>query len=341
MSGTIPQELREAGAQYRKGAGPDGDSVDLDWLVDRCEQMERILRLQFEDGDLPDRYERELSSPKMRLDSLTGGLKRFAYLKHLYRLWNRGGLDSASSPGRGGSPGSPGVGEGREPDQMRAMVQLLDREPVSVRLSHRTIEITDRSYLALLRMAEHSTRINDLERDVRRIDALIRDIRDRATEEDGDDLSTRDVRRLEHLSRLRIAVRRTVQDHRRAIAANLTTDDGAPADSIDEAPDWADEIGPVDEVALVVGVRRAMSERIERLGERPEHPRDSDAEKLEDWGTPAFLIPFRDFDGRTPVDAAGAGLEAPLASQLAAARADAPPVFESDYGDGPAAGGRT
>lgn len=324
MSNPLPQDLREAGGQYRKQGAPGG-SVDLDWLTRECERNERILRKQMEDGDLPDRHEAELRRPEMQLTSLTGGLKRWAYIKHLYRLWNEGRL---SEEPRAGPGGKPGVGDEKTSDQMRAMVQLLERESVTVRLTHRTVEVTDRSYLALLRMAEHSTRVQELERKVERID----DARERIREKvDGpDDLTTRDVRRLEHLGRLRNAVRAEAQDHRRAIVANLTTEDGAPADSIDEAPDWADEIGPVDEVALIVGVRKAMSERISRLGEQPDHPRDTGAEKLEDWGMPAWVIGFRDFDDRTPVDPA-APMRRPLARMIAGDRAESSMVFESDY----------
>lgn len=300
-------------ADHRAAEVPD--CVDLEWIQGECERLERILRLQHSDptdptdeGEFDPRDEFALA--QRPLTNLRSALRRWAYLKHLY-ISRQQNLERRTSEA--------------DEDTLDVMRRLIRREPVPVELQGgRTVEVTDRSWAALFEMARHGRRINTLREDLQRIDTLENRILDRI-DDDGPTPVLR--RRLQGLRDLAESGLEEIQLHRKAIYAHLMTDDGAPADSLDDAPDWWTEVTPLDDVLLVSAAQKVGPDLYAKLGEMPDPPeRDSDSEwiNLETFG---WLTPFKRWDKDMPVEAAPCENQ-PMGQLLARVRAGADKVLD-------------
>lgn len=317
----LPDLLRKAGVTRKDAETPE--SVTLPWLRRQCEQLERVLRLQYreDDGDLDARDEEELRHrPILEPDvaeehphvAMTLAMRRWAYLKHLY-ISRHQSLQRVEQDDR----------------RRQLMMELVRREPVVLQLPGREIEVTDRSYAALYEIARHAARLSDLEQDLSRIRALRQRVRELAGERHRAGEGWNHLRRRhQYLNDLYRATLREMRNHRRMMYAHVTTEDGSPARSLEDAPAWWDEVGPLDDVRLMEAVREAGAKRVQALGPMPERPdRDQvEVSRLEDWG---WVTPFRDWDQEQPLpDPQESWMDRPLGQKLAAERAAADPVVE-------------
>lgn len=260
-------------------AGPDGvgpqdierrdeeapEAVTLEQVRAWCERDEATLRNQHPpEGRLPPEAEEQLA----RYDSstMTGALRRWGYLKHLFhRRRERKGRKDAQAK--------------------RAARQLLRREPVRLQLGGHTVDITARSYAALYEIAAHALRVRELEADRDRIAELHARTEEALRERRGFGARRRGRRRLRRLGRLYRRVFAEILLHRRAIYAHALTPSGAPAASIEEAPDWWEEIDPVWDGALLAAVFEAGPGRYAQLGEPPpERSGRGGSDRPEDFG---------------------------------------------------------
>lgn len=136
----LDSDLEAAGAEYRDADVPD--SIDLAWLRDQADLLERGLFLT-DDEELA---LEEVPPLNMRL-----AMKRWGYLKHLHHkraAWRR--------PAK------------RE----EAMRGLLRREPVIVFVpGGRRVEVTSRGYATMFEIARHAVRLRELEDVIEELDA--------------------------------------------------------------------------------------------------------------------------------------------------------------------------
>lgn len=242
-------DLVEAGARFGRASAPD--PVTLGWLQEECARLERILRLQYDDGVLPGAWEREVAMLKPTEDT-TRGLQLWSYLKHLYRVRGDGWAQIAG-------PDSAGSEE--------AARALLRREPITVQICGRRIDITGRSYAAMMEMAVHDLRVKE-------IDEVLERVTESATEVHEAVRSTpaRQLRRRLRLRKraraltgayARLATEREL--HRSMIYAHALTKHGGPARGIEEAPEWIDETGPMEDAQLIQAMWAAGPGRVAAL----------------------------------------------------------------------------
>lgn len=331
----LPEVLREAGVTRAQAQAPE--FVGLTWLRGECERLERMLRKQYraqargerpEGDDIDPRgdeladedeealRERPLLDPDVAEDhprlATTLALRRWAYLKHLW-ISRSQNLERVE------------VDEHRR----ELMMKLTRREPVEVSLAGRTVEVTDRSYAALYEIARHATKLADLEYDLERLQELTEEVRGKIQKraEAGEDWNHL-RRRLHYLGLLYRGALRETRQHRRMIYAHVATEDGAPADGLEDAPEWWDEVSPLDDIRLLEAVREAGARRIEALGPAPDRPDQEDLEirRLEDYG---WVTTFRDWDREQPLpDPDESWIDRPLGQRIASVRAGARPVIE-------------
>lgn len=243
-----------------------GDVVTLEQFQGWCERDEATIRNQYPGRELPAHAEATLRM--LDAGTLLGAMRRWGYLKHLFHSRVEG-LEKAS----GGSESPADIAR-----------QLLRREPVRVELPGRTVLVTGRSYAAMAEIAAHASRLAEIDRDLRRIGEL-----EAATLEEvtapGSPLRRhhfrRRFRKLGEIHR-RLLVESTL--HRQAIYAHALTPDGAPAESLADAPAWWVELGPADDALLIAAVWEAGVGRYARLGEPPESDGEGSTQRAEDWG---------------------------------------------------------
>lgn len=259
----IQQPLSGAGAD---GLGPV--SISLEQLQAMCASEERTLRMQSPpDGDLGGEAEARLK--RIDASTIVGALRRWAYIKHLY-LSRMEGLSRQEDRA---------IAE----DAARA---LLRREPVRVRIGPYHVNVTARSYSAMLEIAQHAVRARELQADIVRCeeieDQLLVSLR-----------ATRRKRRVRRRMRWVAAIHRRLLVesllHRRAIYAHALTPSGAPAASLEEAPPWVEEIDPAWDALLISAVHEAGPGRYMRLGEEPEPPKGAKKDERESFGWHSFF----------------------------------------------------
>jgi len=260
----------EIGRQEQEPADPE--SVSLADLQKWCAKLEKTLRLQEPDGRLEDRVEKELTS--LEPSTLPRALKRWALLKHCYRVRNEGLV----------------AAQDRDGEKQEAARQLLRREPVRVRLGARIVEVTGRSYNALAEIAAHASRLRELERDLQQADRLhaaaAAELEHWPRWRRGRGKLRRRLRRIGDVYRLLLV---EASLHRRAIYAHVLTPTGAPARSFADAPAWVDEIDPIWDAALFRAVHEAGPERLQRLGAPPERKSDVEFEDPDIGGWASFF----------------------------------------------------
>lgn len=293
---------REGVIERGRQALPDG--FPIAWLRRRCEQEEHMLRLQYEGGQLPPRDEAFLA--RFRADDPATLFHRRIALGH---LWIKRDQDLR--------PVS-------EEESLETLRQLLLREPIEVEVAGHAVEVTDRSYACLYQLARHELRLRELAREE---DAL------EEAEQEALAAMARDGRSEEgeaEIGRI-LARRRTLHEamslHRQAIYAHLMTPDGAPAESLDDAPDWWREVGPIEDLVLREAVREAGARRLSRLGEMPDRPEDGspEARRLEDFGWVQAFADIDKADGLPPATS----IRQPFGQVIAHRRASADPVASS------------
>lgn len=267
-------------AERRQGAIPD--EMPLDFVRERADEIERILRLQFKPDPLPQKMQAKLATCPAD-GSPSDLVERWVAVSHFLR----------SVRDRKEAPSAGGEGPDEETVQ-RAARKLLRREPVRIELEDRTLQVTGRSYAAMIEMARHETRIDELRQDAARAFEL-RSRLEEAVEAAGKG-SARKRRLRRRLNRVARAHRRILHEvklHRRALYAHALTEDGAPAEGLDEAPDFWDEIGPGEHLALLSALFEAGPGRISKLG-RPPSSGDEDRGRdfREDFGFKNLLSSF-------------------------------------------------
>lgn len=263
--GGLISELRRAGGEHVREGVPD--PIDLPWLRSFVEREERILRLQYPDGEFPDHVEAELAP--LAMATMAQALRRLIVVKHQWRVW------SQRLQRRGASA-----------DVAEAARKILRREPVTVELLGRRLEITSRSYSAMAEIAFHDLTIQKLRGDLERVEELLQEIAGRARGTRPWSLRLRGHlrRRFDRLTELYQRIYSEMERHRAAIYAHALTPSGAPARSIDEAPEWWAETGPMEDAALIRALIEAGPGRYADLGPVPEPRKRSRVEMREHFG---------------------------------------------------------
>lgn len=262
----LNRELHDAGARHTSARAPA--TVDAAWFAKQAGDLERILRLQYDGGKLDPRDEDELA--RHDPTEITGAIRRFAFLKHLY--WRRS---------------EDLVRREEAADVQEVARELLRAEPIRLELAGTTVEVTDRSYSAMYAIAAHWMAIQMLDLDLERAGALYRSLHRRHAATSRWDFRAR--RRLHrHLRHVGGIYRRAAAEregHRRAIYAHAFTTDGAPARSLEEAPDWWSRITPRSDAVLVAACLDVGAGRYRKLGPPPERDRkDRSRDPGEDFG---------------------------------------------------------
>lgn len=302
----LNREFREAGAREQSARAPD--SVDAAWFRDQAGELERILRLQHEGGQLDPRDEDELA--RHDPSEMTGAIRRFAFLKHLYyrRSEDLVRRDPESA------------------DVQEIARQLLTAEPIRIQLAGTEVEVTDRSYSAMHAIAAHWVAVQMLRLDTERAQQLLRRIRERR---DGLGWTERGERRRldRHFRRAASILRRTlteIEGHRQAIYAHAFTHHGGPADSLQEAPTWWRRIDPREDAVLVAAFLEVGARRYDRLGPPPEAKRDDQGDAAEDFGWASLFATIERQQKVAPASA----YDRRLYQQLTWLRAAAPAPLE-------------
>lgn len=307
MSHEIPPGLIAAGVGYTQARAPA--AVTAAWLASENERNERILRLQYPDGELPLEWEAELKT--LERQDTTSQLQRWAFLKHLWRVWNQ-----RLQP----------VGQDKVDRDVSAR-QLLRREPVVVWLNEHRVEVTGRSYSAMAEIAVHDMTVKALREDLTHIAALVADLRTRMAATEPYKIAARNKlrRRLKRLSSLFQRAYTERELHRCAIYAHALTPDGAPAEDPGDAPAWWREMRPEDDAALLMALLEAGPVRYARLGRQPQPREERTNDFIEDLGYASLFSAFEQRSKLMP----GELYDRDLAQLLTAIRASAT-EFASD-----------
>lgn len=235
--------------------------MPLDYVRERCETIEKVLKLQFAPDPLPPHFQKRLQTCPP--DSPENLVERWVTLSHLLRSYRDGLTGWEQGP------------QTSDEDAEEAARKLLQREPVEVELAYRTVEVTGRSYAAMHAMARHESRMEELREDLERIS----DLRDEARE---------DRPRFQRLGRIQRLALQELQLHRKALYAHAFTEDGAPAEApMNEAPEWWDEVDPAEDALLLMALFEAGPGRLAKLG--PAEDQDGGGKKSDDWGYKSLL----------------------------------------------------
>lgn len=268
-------QLRAAGAEHVQEAAPE--VVDLDVLRSWCDREERILRYQYDGGKFADRYEDELAS--LPLTDTTNALRRWALIKHLYRIRSENlQAEPVAAPA----------------DKQTAADLLLRREPVPVRIGDRVIKVTGRSYSAMAAMAAEATAIEQLEADLQLVTTTLAKLVDERATAPLLAFGQRNAlrRRARSLHGLATRVVTEIKWHRMALYAHAMTESGAPARDIQaEVPEWWDQVGPIEDAALLAALWEAGPGRYHTLGPspRPQWKKREGAQRSENFGWPSLF----------------------------------------------------
>lgn len=247
--------------------GAEAEAVSVEEIRRWCEEDERTLRNQYPDRRLPDAAEQELASYDP--STVRGALRRWAYLKHLWRVWSEG-LARQEEQQKG--------------DAEEAARQLLRREPVRVRLGGRVVEVTGRSYAALYEIAACDAQIRALEADLEVCSKLAAAAEAELAASPGWRRAAALRRRIRTLHRIHVRLCREIREQRRWLYAHALTPSGAPARSAEDVPEWVEEIGRVEDALLLAAVIEAGHARLARLGEPPPSTTERSAQPAEDFG---------------------------------------------------------
>lgn len=218
----------------------------LDDLEPRLAEDERVLRNQAANGELAPKAEAMLAQIKAEPERLRRVLRLYAYIRHLF-LAAHEGLSHAGE------------------DEREALAQLMARDPVPVTLAGRTVYVTGRSWEAYRRIAQHSNRIAEIQVALGDAAHLQAALSMRAARE-PDRGQRRRWRR--HLERLGIVTRALMYEsalNRQALYAHIFTPSGAPAASLDEAPEWWTEITPSDDTLVMRAMWEAGPGRYQKV----------------------------------------------------------------------------
>ena len=248
----LNRHLVGAGAEHVQEQAPE--VVTVDDVNAWTEREERVLRLQDQDGTLFGRYEAELQA--LDTTTMTGALRRWALVKHLFRVRSEG-LER-----RGPTA----------PEAEEAARKLLRREPEVVWLAGHRVEVTGRSYSAMTEIAAHQMRIQILEQEREDLSAQVASIRMM--------LATIPVLHFGRRKPLRSSLREVVDAyarvstehelHRASLYAHALTPSGAPAkEPVKEAPEWWRELGPEDDARLLQALWQVGPGRYAELGPTP------------------------------------------------------------------------
>ena len=206
-------------------------------IRDMAVLRERILRLQFEEDEFSDADESVLRS--LSLDDPDQCFIRWRHLVGMWHVWEHG-LTRADA-------------------QKEVTAHLLiSREPVPVRIAGRVVLATSRSRAAMIALARHERRRNQLGQDLDRIEAML----------------TRRMprRRRRALVRLSEAIGVEWEYQLRGVLANALSESGRAAVP-EEAPEWWGEVTAADEGRLLLALLEAGPGRYDRLGKQPEPKR--------------------------------------------------------------------
>jgi hypothetical protein len=150
--------LSELGRSAKHGTEELPDVLTVEELRERCEKEERILRLQYRDTEFPPEWEMGLKARGRQPTTMQGALSRWAYVSHLYRVRNEGLRKTDAETNR---------------NVVRAM---LRREPVRVELPSRVVNVTSRSYGAMLEILRHTLRMNEIDETIQRANQAHREV---------------------------------------------------------------------------------------------------------------------------------------------------------------------
>jgi len=307
--GDIKQRLARAGGGIADEVAPEVLTVDV--VNAWSDREERVLRLQHEEKKLPARYEAELRT--FDSSTMTGALRRWALLKHLYRVRSEG-LEARASA---------------SPEAEEAARKLLRREPEIVWLAGHRVEVTGRSYSAMAEIAAHAMRIATLEveRQGLWVDFATTQAVMKATRV-WDRLARKALKEsMRDLSDAYARVSTEHELHRRSLYAHALTPDGAPSRSpVEDAPEWWREVGPDDDVKLLAALFKVGPGRYTELGDPPRPREEASTEFLEDLG---YASLFRVWEPKMGLKPAGL-YDVDLAQFLTAARASATESPEAD-----------
>lgn len=283
-------ELHAAGIrqEHRRESAPD--PITSEWLAEQIATSERVLRLQYEEGEFPPEWEAELAT--MAGDDITSLLQRWAYLKHLRRVrWER--LSASPEPS--------------DADSQEAARQILRREPVTVWLGRHRVGVTSRSYSAMAEIAVHDLTCRQLNEDVKLIMSLAALCE---TQLKQVPLWARGPRnRLRHRLRVLVNVlQRTYSErelHRMHIYAHALTPHGGPAvDVAAEAPSWWREMSAEDDAVLLLALFQAGPLRYQKLGHAPPSRSRSRTTFREDLGFFSLFASWEKELGLAPAELA-------------------------------------
>lgn len=242
-----------------------GEAVTLGVVQRWIDESESTLRASMRDAGFPAEWESQLEQHPPT--ALIPALQRWALLKHFYRL------RAAHS--------------GQKQDQestVEAARQLLRREPVITTLAGRRVEVTGRSYNALVEISTHFLRIRELTAAATELEQM-----------HGETLlrfpgwwRRRKVRRrLAFLANAHAQAYTELLAHRRALYAHAMTRDGAPAAGVDAAPSWWAATTADDDVRLLIALYEVGPSRFGALGEPPK--KDGGDGFAEDFGFHSLL----------------------------------------------------
>lgn len=269
---SFEEAFEASDAELRRASIPD--EMPLDYVRERCEKIEKVLRLQFKPNPLPGPMQQQLATCPAD-GSPEDLVERWVTLAHLLRC-ERDNLH--------------GHGTGRDDeDTEEAVRKLLQREPIRIDVADHRLEVTGRSYAAMIEMARHEIRIDELREDAARAAELREELEERIAATDGaEQRACR--RRLKRVGRVHRAILQEVRLHRRALYAHATTEDGSPAENLEEAPAFWDQIGPREHLALLTALFKAGPGRLDRLGKSP--PSEGGRDFREDWGFKSMIAAF-------------------------------------------------
>lgn len=270
--------LTQAGGVQQQEHVPE--TITLEWLRVRCDELERVLRVQQDDGRLDASDEQELA--RYPVSSMTSALRRWAFLKHVYYR-DAEGLVRSDEAG---------------PEDV--VQQLLGREPVRVWIANRWVPVTSRSRAALVALARHDLRRRDVQRDLDQTAELYAET-ERALSTAGWRRKGTLRRRLRRLRHTHSRLYRELLYHSRVIYANALTPDGRSAGP-GGAPDWWTEISDADEARLLRALFTTGPERYARLGSPPPTENSRDRAFHEPMGFWSVLAAYERDLGLRPAD---------------------------------------
>ncbi len=179
---------------------------------------------------------------------MTGTLARYTYLSHIYRVRGEGLTQKDQS------------------DAEDIVGKMVRRVPVTVQLTNRLVTVTGRSYNAMMEIARHSLRLQEIEAEAARLSDLVDVCIQRGKHTDRH-IRRMARKRLGWLTRLHRRLMLETRLHRQALYAHALTDSGAPAKRIEDAPSWWVEMTPEDDGLLLSGMFKVGHERLAELHE--------------------------------------------------------------------------